>query len=47
MEISEFFPRPFTLEGQGLEKTPEGYRVRFSLNPGQTRILVYTVTLPR
>lgn len=47
VEISEFFPRPFTLEGQGLEKTPEGYRVRFSLNPGQTRILVYTVTLPR
>ncbi|PZA08714.1 MULTISPECIES: DUF4139 domain-containing protein [unclassified Meiothermus] len=47
VEISEFFPRPFTLEGQGLEKTPEGYRVRFNLNPGQARVLVYTVTLPR
>lgn len=47
VEISEFFPRPFTLEGQGLEKTPEGYRVRFNLNPGQSRTLVYTVTLPR
>lgn len=47
VEISEFFPRPFTLEGAGLEKTPEGYRVRFSLNPGQSRTLTYTVTLPR
>lgn len=47
VEISEFFPRPFTLEGPGLERTPEGYRVRFNLAPGQSRTLVYTVTLPR
>ncbi|MER3489306.1 MAG: hypothetical protein C4328_05305 [Meiothermus sp.] len=47
VEISEFFPRPFTLEGPGLERTPEGYRVRFNLAPGQSRTLVYTVTLPQ
>jgi hypothetical protein len=31
--------------GEGLERTPEGYRIRFTLAPGQSRSYVYTLTL--
>ncbi|RIH88821.1 DUF4139 domain-containing protein [Calidithermus roseus] len=47
VELSESFPQPFTLEISGAERTPEGYRVRFTLAPGASRVLTYTVTLPR
>jgi len=45
VEIQEIMPQPFTLEGEGLERTPEGYRVRFTLAPGQSRAYTYTLTL--
>jgi hypothetical protein len=45
VEIQEAMPQPFTLEGEGLERTPEGYRIRFTLAPGQSRSYVYTLTL--
>ncbi|WP_018465181.1 DUF4139 domain-containing protein [Calidithermus timidus] len=47
VELSESFPQPFTLEISGAERTPEGYRARFTLAPGASRVLTYTVTLPR
>ncbi|MGK0618386.1 DUF4139 domain-containing protein [Meiothermus cerbereus] len=45
VEIQEMMPQPFTLEGEGLERTPEGYRVRFTLAPGQGRAYTYTLSL--
>ncbi|WP_333659677.1 hypothetical protein [Meiothermus cerbereus] len=45
VEIQEVMPQPFTLEGEGLERTPEGYRIRFTLAPGQSRSYTYTLTL--
>ncbi|KZK14641.1 hypothetical protein [Meiothermus taiwanensis] len=47
VEIQETMPQPFTLEGEGLERTPEGYRLRFTLAPGQSRSYAYTLTLPQ
>lgn len=47
VEMQEYFPQPFTLEFQGAERLPEGYRLKFSLKPGESRTLVYTVTLPQ
>lgn len=47
VELNESFPQPFTLEISGAERTPEGYRARFTLAPGASRVLAYTVTLPR
>lgn len=47
VELSESFPQPFTLEISGAERTPEGYRARFTLAPGASRTLTYTVTLPK
>lgn len=47
VEMAEFFPQPFTLEITGAERTPEGYRARFTLAPGASRTLTYTVTLPK
>lgn len=31
--------------GEGLERIPEGYRIRFTLAPGQSRSYTYTLTL--
>jgi len=45
VEIEEVMPEPFTLEGAGLERLPEGYRIRFTLAPGQSRSYTYTLTL--
>jgi hypothetical protein len=45
VEIQEAMPQPFTLEGEGLERLPEGYRIRFTLAPGQSRSYTYTLTL--
>lgn len=45
VEIQEVMPQPFTLEGEGLERIPEGYRIRFILAPGQSRSYTYTLTL--
>ncbi len=45
VEIQEMMPQPFTLEGEGLERIPEGYRLRFTLAPGQGRTYTYTLTL--
>ncbi len=45
VEIQEFMPQPFTLEGEGLERIPEGYRLRFTLAPNQSRTYTYTLTL--
>jgi hypothetical protein len=47
VEMVESFPQPFTLEISGAERTPEGYRASFTLAPGASRTLTYTVTLPR
>ncbi len=47
VELSEFFPQPFTLEFPQAERTPEGYRLRFTLNPRQSRTVVYSVTFPQ
>lgn len=47
LELAEFFPQPFTLEMDGAEKTPEGYRLKLTLAPGQTRTVVYTVIFPQ
>ncbi|MCL6527688.1 MAG: hypothetical protein K6T57_12505 [Thermaceae bacterium] len=47
VELGESFPQPFTLEIQGAERTPEGYRLKFTLAPGQSRTLEYTVTFPQ
>lgn len=46
-EIFEYLPQPFTLEFDGAEKLPEGYRIRFTLKPGESRTLSYTVTFPQ
>ena len=45
VEIYETFPQPFTLEIEGAEKLPEGYRIKFNLKPGESRAVVYIVTL--
>lgn len=45
VELYEVFPQPFTLEMDGAEKLPEGYRLKFGLKPGESRTVVYTVTL--
>ncbi|GIW26490.1 MAG: hypothetical protein KatS3mg069_2757 [Meiothermus sp.] len=45
VEIQEAMPQPFSLEGEGLERIPEGYRLRFTLAPNQSRTYTYTVTL--
>lgn len=45
VEIQEMMPQPFTLEGEGLERIPEGYRIRFTLAPNQSRSYTYTLTL--
>jgi len=45
VEIQELMPQPFTLEGEGLERIPEGYRIRFTLAPNQSRSYTYTLTL--
>ncbi|MER3553890.1 MAG: hypothetical protein C4331_05955 [Meiothermus sp.] len=47
VELNEFFPQPFNLEIDGAERTPEGYRLKFTLAPGQSRTLVYSVTFPQ
>lgn len=47
VEMLESFPQPFTLEITGAERTPEGYRARFTLAPGASRTLTYTLTLPK
>jgi hypothetical protein len=44
VEIQEFLPQPFTLEGEGVERLPEGYRTKFVLEPGQSKTVTYTVT---
>jgi hypothetical protein len=45
VEIQETMPQPFTLEGEGLERLPDGYRIRFTLAPNQSRTYTYTLTL--
>ncbi len=45
VEIQELMPQPFTLEGEGLERIPQGYRLRLTLAPNQTRTYTYTLTL--
>lgn len=45
VEIQETMPQPFTLEGEGLERLPDGYRIRFTLAPNQSRSYTYTLTL--
>lgn len=45
VEIQEVMPQPFTLEGEDLERTPEGYRIHFTLAPNQSRSYAYTLTL--
>ena len=45
VEIQELMPQPFNLEGEGFERIPEGYRLRFTLAPGQSRSYTYTLTL--
>jgi hypothetical protein len=45
VEIQETMPQPFTLEEEGLERLPDGYRIRFTLAPNQSRSYTYTLTL--
>ncbi|MCS7058690.1 MAG: hypothetical protein NZ849_10310 [Meiothermus sp.] len=45
VEIQEVFPQPFELEADGLERLPEGYRLRFALAPGQSHSYAYTLVL--
>ncbi|RIH87909.1 hypothetical protein Mlute_00782 [Meiothermus luteus] len=45
VEIQEVFPWPFDLEADGLERLPEGYRLRFALAPGQSRSYTYSLVL--
>ncbi|RDI94704.1 hypothetical protein DV704_10400 [Meiothermus sp. QL-1] len=47
VEIEETLPQPFALEGEGLERLPQGYRLRFALAPNQSRSYTYTLTLER
>lgn len=47
VEVTEFFPQPFTLEFPEAQRTPEGYRLNFTLKPGETRVFSYVVTMPR
>lgn len=45
VELYETFPQPFTLQFDGADRVPEGYRIKFVLTPGESRTLIYTVTL--
>jgi hypothetical protein len=47
VDLAEVFPQPFTLELEGAERTPEGYRLKLTLAPGQSRSVVYSVTFPQ
>jgi hypothetical protein len=47
IEVIEFIPQPFTLDFNEAEKTPEGYRLTITLKPAESRVLVYTLTMPR
>lgn len=47
IEVIEFFPQPFSLDFKEAEKTPEGYRLKIVLKPAESRVLAYTVVMPR
>lgn len=46
VEISEAFDSRSTLDFPSATRTPEGYRLRIALRPGEVRALSYAVTIP-